>query len=87
MRQLWVLLVFLSCFGAAGASELTLQDRTVVSQVDDRSKAAPGVAGRCGPNGCATVGCSGSHVVSELAGKNIAIDEAASASTTKRGIA
>ena len=49
MRQLWVLLVFLSCFGAAGASELTLQDRTVVSQADDRSKApmaSPGDTGR-----------------------------------------
>jgi hypothetical protein len=77
MRQLWVLLIFLSCFGAAGASE----DRTVVSQVDDRSKpplASPGDAGRTVALLLAVPEVTS---LSELAGKNIAIDEAAPASS------
>jgi hypothetical protein len=80
MRQLWVLLIFLSCFGAAGASELTLQDRTVVAQVDDRSKpplASPGDAGR---TVALLLAVREVASLSELAGKNIAIDEAAPAS-------
>lgn len=81
MPQLWVLLIFLSCFGAAHASELTLQDRTVVAQVDDRSKpplASPGDAGRTVALLLAVPEVTS---LSELAGKNIAIDEAASASS------
>src|SRR3954470_17279448 len=81
MRQLWVLLIFLSCFGAAGASELTLKDRTVVALVDDRSKpplASPGDAGRTVALLLAVPEVTS---LSELAGKNIAIDEAASASS------
>ena len=81
MPQLWVLLIFLSCFGAAHASELTLKDRTVVAQVDDRSKpplASPGDAGRTVALLLAVPEVTS---LSELAGKNIAIDEAASASS------
>jgi hypothetical protein len=81
MPQLWVLLIFLSCFGAAHASELTLQDRTVVAQVDNRSKpplASPGDAGRTVALLLAVPEVTS---LSELAGKNIAIDEAASASS------
>jgi ABC-type amino acid transport substrate-binding protein len=81
MRQLWVLLIFLSCFGAAGASKLKLQDRTVVSQVDDASKtplASPADAGRTVALLLAVPQVTS---LSELAGKNIAIDEAAPASS------
>lgn len=81
MRQLWVLLISLSCFGAADASELTLQDRTVVAQADDRSKAplvSPGDAGR---TVALLLAMPEVTSLSELAGKNIAIDEAASASS------
>jgi ABC-type amino acid transport substrate-binding protein len=81
MPQLWVLLIFLSCFSAAHASELTLQDRTVVAQVDDRSKpplASPGDAGRTVALLLAVPEVTS---LSELAGKNIAIDEAAPASS------
>jgi len=80
MRQLWVLLVFLSCFGAAGASELTLQDRTVVSQADDRSKAPMASPGDTGRTVALLLAVPEITSLSELAGKNIAIDDAASAS-------
>ena len=80
MRQLWVLLVFLSCFGAAGASELTLQDRTVVSQADDRSKAPMASPGDTGRTVALLLAVPEVTSLSELAGKNIAIDEAAPAS-------
>jgi hypothetical protein len=81
MPQLWVLLIFLSCFGAAHASVLTLQDRSVVAQVDNRSKpplASPGDAGRTVALLLAVPEVTS---LSELAGKNIAIDEAAPASS------
>jgi len=80
MRQLWVLLIFLSCFGAAGASELTLQDRTVVAQVDDRSKAPVASPGDAGRTVALLLAVREVASLSELAGKNIAIDEAAPAS-------
>src|SRR3954451_191765 len=80
MRQLWVLLIFLSCFGAAGASELTLQDRTVVAQVDDRSKAPAASPGDAGRTVALLLAVREVASLSELAGKNIAIDEAAPAS-------
>jgi len=80
MRQLWVLLVFLSCFGAAGASELTLQGRTVVSQADDRSKAPLASPGDVGRTVALLLAVPEITSLSELAGKNIAIDEAAPAS-------
>jgi ABC-type phosphate/phosphonate transport system substrate-binding protein len=57
MRKLQVLLIFLSCFGAVGASA-DEAERTVALLL-----AAPGVA-----------------ALSELAGKNVAIDEATAAS-------
>jgi hypothetical protein len=78
MRQLSVLLIFLSCLGAAGASESTLQKQTVVSQADDRSKApvaSPDDAGRMVALMLAVPEVSS---LSELAGKSIAIDETAS---------
>ena len=80
MRQSWVLLIFLSCFGAAGASELTAQDRTVVAQVDDRSKAPPVSPGDAERTVALLLVAPEITSLSELAGKNIAIDEAASAS-------
>ena len=80
MRQLWVLLIFLSCFGAAGASELTPQDRTVVAQADDRSKAPLASPGDAGRTVALLLAVPEVTSLSELAGKNIAIDEAASAS-------
>ncbi len=81
MRQFWVLLIFLSCFGAAGASELTPQDRTVVAQVDDRSKAPLASPGDAGRTVALLLAVPEVTSLSELAGKNIAIDEAASASS------
>jgi len=81
MRQLSVLLILLSCFGAAGASELTLQDRTVVAQVDDRSKAPLASPGDAGRTVALLLAVPEITSLSELAGKNIAIDEAASASS------
>jgi hypothetical protein len=80
MRQLWVLLIFLSCFGAAGASESTLQNRTVVSQLDDRGKAPPASPGDAGRTVALLLAVPEVASLSELAGKNIAIDEAAPAS-------
>jgi hypothetical protein len=80
MRQLWVLLIFLSSFGVAGASELTLQDRTVVSQADDRSKAPMASPGDTGRTVALLLAVPEITSLSELAGKNIAIDDAASAS-------
>ena len=77
MRQLWVLLICLSGFGAAGASELKLPDRTVVAQVEDRGKASPGDAGR---TFAILLAAPQVTSLSELAGKSIAIDEAAPAS-------
>jgi hypothetical protein len=76
-----VLLIFLSCFGAAGASELTPQDRTVVAQVDDRSKAPLASPGDAGRTVALLLAVPEVTSLSELAGKNIAIDEAASASS------
>ena len=80
MRQLWVLLIFLSCIGAAGASELRLQDRTVVSQADDRSKAPLASPGDAGRTVALLLAVPEVTSLSELAGKNIAIDDAVSAS-------
>jgi len=80
MRQLWVLLVFLSCFGAAGASELALRDRTVVSQADDRSKAPLTSPGDVGRTVALLLAVPEVTSLSELTGKNIAIDDAVSAS-------
>jgi hypothetical protein len=78
MRQLSALLIFLSCLGAAGASESTLQRQTVVAQADDRSKApvaSPDDAGRLVALVLAAPEVSS---LSQLAGKNIAIDDTAS---------
>ena len=80
MRQSWVLLIFLSCLGAAGASELTLQGRTVVSQADDRSKAPLASPGDVGRTVALLLAVPAITSLSELAGKNIAIDDAVSAS-------
>ena len=80
MRQFCVLLIFLSCVGAAGASELTLQDRTVVSQADDRSKAPLASPGDVGRTVALLLAVPEVTSLSELAGKNIAVDEASSAS-------
>ena len=80
MRQSWILLIFLSCFGSAGASESTAQDRTVVAQVDDRSKAPP--VSPADAERTVALLLVGPEItwLSDLAGKNIAIDEAVSAS-------
>jgi hypothetical protein len=80
MRQSWILLIFLSCFGSAGASESTAQDRTVVAQVDDRSKAPPVSPGDAERTVALLLVAPEITWLSELAGKNIAIDEAVSAS-------
>ena len=80
MRQFCVLLIFLSCFGAAGASELTLQDRTVVSQADDRTNAPLASPGDVGRTVALLLAVPEVTSLSELAGKSIAIDDAASAS-------
>ena len=80
MRQSWMLLIFLSCFGSAGASESTAQDRTVVAQVDDRSKAPPVSPGDAERTVALLLVAPEITWLSELAGKDIAIDEAASAS-------
>ena len=80
MRQSWMLLIFLSCFGSAGASELTALDRTIVAQVDDRSKAAPASPGDAERAVAQLLVGPEITWLSELAGKNIAIDEAVSAS-------
>jgi ABC-type phosphate/phosphonate transport system substrate-binding protein len=80
MRQSWMLLIFLSCFGAAGASELTAQDRTIVAQVDDRSKAPPGSPGDPERTVALLLVAPEITWLSDLAGKNIAIDEVVSAS-------
>ena len=80
MRQSWMLLIFLSCFGSAGASELTAQDRTVVAQADDRSKAPPVSPGDAERTVALLLVAPEITSLSELAGKNIAIDEAVSAS-------
>jgi hypothetical protein len=80
MRQSWMLLIFLSCFGSAGASESTAQDRTIVAQVDDRSKAPPVSPGDAERAVALLLVAPEITWLSELAGKNIAIDEAVSAS-------
>ena len=80
MRQSWVLLIFLSCLGAAGASELTLQGRTVVAQADDRSKAPLASPGDVGRTVALLLAVPEITSLSELAGKNIAIDDAVSVS-------
>ena len=80
MRQSWMLLAFLSCFGSAGASELTAQDRTIVAQVDDRSKVPPVSPGDAKRTVALLLVNPEIMWLSELAGKNIAIDEAVSAS-------
>jgi hypothetical protein len=75
-----MLLIFLSCFGSAGASEATAQGRTVVAQVDDRGKApfvSPGDAERMV---ALLLVAPQITSLSELTGKDIAIDEATSAS-------
>jgi hypothetical protein len=75
-----MLLIFLSCFGSAGASESTAQDRAVVAQADDRSKAAPVAPGDAERTVALLLVAPEIAWLSDLAGKNIAIDEAASAS-------
>ena len=80
MRQSWMLLIFLSCFGSAGASEATAQDPTVVAQVDDRSKAPPVPPGDAERTVALLLVGPEITWLSQLAGKNIAIDEAVSAS-------
>jgi hypothetical protein len=80
MRQSWMLLIFLSCFGSAGASESTALDRTIVAQVDDRSKAPPVSPGDAERAVALLLVAPEITWLSELAGKNIAIDEAVSAS-------
>jgi len=80
MRQSWILLIFLSCFGSAGASESTAQDRTVVAQVDDRSNAPPVSPGDAERTVALLLVAPEISWLSELAGKDIAIDEATSAS-------
>ena len=80
MRQSWMLLIFLSCFGSAGASEATAQDPTVVAQVDDRSKAPPVSPGDAERTVALLLVGPEITWLSQLAGKNIAIDEAVSAS-------
>ena len=80
MRQLWVLLIFLSCFGSAGASESTAQDRAVVAQADDRSKAPPASPGDAERTVALLLVAPEINWLSELAGKDVAIDEATSAS-------
>jgi TRAP-type uncharacterized transport system substrate-binding protein len=89
MRQSWMLLVFLSCFGSAGASELTAQDRLVVAQIDDRSKAPPVSPGDAERTVALLLVGPEITWLSELAGKKIAIDEAVSASNddARRGLA
>ena len=80
MRQSWMLLIFLSCFGSAGASESTAQDRTVVAQVDDRRNAPPVSPGDAERTVALLLVAPEISWLSELAGKDIAIDEATSAS-------
>jgi len=80
MRQSWMLLIFLSCFGSAGASESTAQDPTIVAQVDDRSKAPPVSPGDAERTVALLLVGPEITWLSQLAGKNIAIDEALSAS-------
>ena len=80
MRQSWMLLIFLSCFGSAGASEATAQDPTIVAQVDDRSKAPPVSPGDAERTVALLLVGPEITWLSQLAGKNIAIDEAVSAS-------
>ena len=80
MRQSWMLLIFLSCFGSAGASESTALDRTIVAQVDDRSKAPPVSPGDAERAVALLLVAPEITWLSELAGKNIAIDEAVSPS-------
>jgi ABC-type phosphate/phosphonate transport system substrate-binding protein len=75
-----MLLIFLSCFGSAGASESTALDRTIVAQVDDRSKAPPVSPGDAERAVALLLVAPEITWLSELAGKNIAIDEAVSAS-------
>jgi hypothetical protein len=75
-----MLLIFLSCFGSAGASESTALDRTIVAQVDDRSKAPPVSPGDAERAVALLLVAPEITWLSELAGKDIAIDEAASAS-------
>jgi hypothetical protein len=83
MRQSWMLLIFLSCFGSAGASESTAQDPTIVAQVDDRSKAPPVSPGDAERTVALLLVGPEITWLSQLAGKNIAIDEAVSASNNE----
>ena len=80
MRQSWMLLIFLSCFGSAGASEATAQDPAIVAQMDDRSKAPPVSPGDAERTVALLLVGPEITWLSQLAGKNIAIDEAVSAS-------
>jgi hypothetical protein len=75
-----MLLIFLSCFGSAGASESTAQDRAVVAQADDRSKAPPVSPGDTERTVALLLVAPEIAWLSDLAGKAIAIDEATSAS-------
>ena len=80
MRQSWILLIFLSCLGSAGASESTPQDRAVVAQAGDHSKAPPVPPGDAERTVALLLVAPEIKSLSELAGKDIAIDEATSAS-------
>jgi hypothetical protein len=80
MRQSWILLIFLSCLGSAGASESTPQDRAVVAQAGDHSKAPPVPPGEAERTVALLLVAPEIKSLSELAGKDIAIDEATSAS-------
>ena len=83
MRQSWMLLIFLSCFGSAGASESTAQEPAIVAQVDDRSKAPPVSPGDAERTVALLLVGPEITWLSQLAGKNIAIDEAVSASNNE----
>jgi hypothetical protein len=80
MRQSWILLIFLSCLGSAGASESTPQERAVVAQAGDHSKAPPVSPGDAERTVALLLVAPEIKSLSELAGKDIAIDEATSAS-------
>lgn len=80
MRQISALLIFLSCLGAAGASELALRKQAIVAQADDRGKAPVVRPDDAGRTVALLLTIPELNSLSELAGKTIAIDETASGS-------
>jgi hypothetical protein len=80
MRHFRVLLIFFSCLGPAAALELTPRDRTVVSQVDDRTKEPAASTEEAGRTVVLLLAVPEVTSLADLAGKNIASDEVASAS-------